>query len=311
MTRSGPQKYPPASTARWYQDRYGGSAMESNVAVWHTTEGTSLPSYGGGASAPNLTALPDIPRRRLRWYQHFDFDTSSRALVNRAGGVETNTLNAVQIELVGTCDPAHRARWSGARAGRDYLYWPDAPDWALAELGEFVRWAHDEHRLKMRSSVDWTPYPESYGGGPYRLSGAQWRGYYGHLGHQHVPENDHGDPGNLDFTRVLEHARGTATNQEDDMPMSKGDAKTLWKTDGFIKSPKPGAENAYWQPASFLRDTNVRLREVQQRLAAQSAAITEMAKTMQALGQIVDPDGLVARIEAAIERVTVTLEVEE
>ncbi|MBQ1166121.1 hypothetical protein KBZ21_49875, partial [Streptomyces sp. A73] len=73
--------------------------------VWHSTEGTSLPSYGGGGSAPNLTAKPDFKNKRMVWYQHFDFDPSARALVNRAGGVETNTLNVCQVEVVGTCDP--------------------------------------------------------------------------------------------------------------------------------------------------------------------------------------------------------------
>ncbi|MBQ1166152.1 hypothetical protein KBZ21_50030, partial [Streptomyces sp. A73] len=73
--------------AYWYQSRYGGNSMETNVIVWHSTEGTSLPSSGGGGSAPNLTAQPDFKNKRMVWYQHFDFDTSARALVNRAGGV--------------------------------------------------------------------------------------------------------------------------------------------------------------------------------------------------------------------------------
>ncbi|MBQ1166320.1 hypothetical protein KBZ21_50880, partial [Streptomyces sp. A73] len=60
MAKTGPQKYPGASTAYWYQTRYGGNSMETNVIVWHSTEGTSLPSYGGGGSAPNLTAKPDF-----------------------------------------------------------------------------------------------------------------------------------------------------------------------------------------------------------------------------------------------------------
>ena len=226
MAKTGPQRYPGASTAYWYQDDYGGTAMESNVGVIHTTEGTSLPSYGGGASAPNFTALPDIPNRRLRWYQHFDFDVSSRALMNRAGGVQTNTANAVQVELVGTCDPKHRTSWNGKQAGRDYLYWPDAPDWALAELGRFVRWAHDAHGVRLASTVTWKAHPSSYGANGVRLTGAQWNAYYGWLGHQHVPENDHGDPGDLDFARVLAHARGTddapSDSQEDDMPGAIG-----------------------------------------------------------------------------------------
>ncbi|WP_327720731.1 hypothetical protein OG381_39330 [Streptomyces sp. NBC_00490] len=35
-------------------------------------------------SAPNLTAVPDLDAKKLKWYQHFDIETSSRALVKYA-----------------------------------------------------------------------------------------------------------------------------------------------------------------------------------------------------------------------------------
>lgn len=211
MTLTGPQKYPGASTTYWYGTKYPGSAMESNVGVVHTTEGTSLPSYSGGSEAPNFTAKPDIKNKKLVWYQHFDFDRSSRALVNKSGGVETNTANVVQIELVGTCDPAHKTSWSGSKAGVDYIYWPAAPDWALAELAKFVYWSFVNHKIKMQSTVVWKAYPGSYGtSNGVRLSNSAWNAYYGWLGHQHIPENDHGDPGNINFARVLELAKAMA-----------------------------------------------------------------------------------------------------
>src|SRR5690606_13996626 len=130
-----------------------------------TPEGTSLPSYRGGADAPNFTAVPDIKNKKLKWYQHFDFDRSSRALVNLYGGVETNTLNAVQVELVGTCDPAHKSSWSGSKAGVNYIYWSDAPDWALKELAKLVYWAHKNHKVKLEQwpQSQWLAYPKSYG----------------------------------------------------------------------------------------------------------------------------------------------------
>lgn len=208
MTRTGPQLYPPASQKYRYSSRYPGSAMEANVGVLHTTEGTSLPDYDGGASAPNLTAVPDIANKQLRWYQHYDIDESSRALVNKPGGVETNTANAVQVELVGTCDDRKAVSWGKLRAGVDYIYWPAAPDWALEELGDFVRWCRDNHGIRAACTVEWAKYPA---GEDVRLTGAQWNAYYGWLGHQHVPENDHGDPGRIDFARVIAYATGTAT----------------------------------------------------------------------------------------------------
>jgi hypothetical protein len=208
MAKTGPQRYPGASTAYWYGARYQGSAMESNVIVWHTTEGTSLPSYGGGASAPNFTAKPDFAAKRLVWYQHFEFDVSSRALVNKAGGVETNTLNAVQVEIVGTCDPDTHAKWT--KAGYTHLYTPELPHWVIRDLAAFAKWAHDQHGVPLTSDVTFKAYPASYGSSDVRMSYAKWNSFKGHCGHQHVPENDHGDPGLLPMAAILARAKGTS-----------------------------------------------------------------------------------------------------
>ncbi|MFF1957975.1 hypothetical protein ACFVWX_13415 [Streptomyces sp. NPDC058220] len=208
MAKTGPQKYPGASTKYWYGSRYPGSAMETNVVVWHSTEGTSLPTYGGGASAPTLTAKPDFKAKKLVWYQHVDFDTSARALVNKAGGVETNTLNAAQVEIVGTCDPATHAKWT--KAGAAHLYMPELPDWAIRDLAAFAKWANTAHGVPLSSGLTFEAYPSSYGSGAgVRMSGAAWLGFKGHCGHQHVPENDHGDPGNFPMAAILAAAKGT------------------------------------------------------------------------------------------------------
>lgn len=222
MAKAGPQRYPGASTRHWFQSRYGGDAMESNVIVWHTTEGTSVPSYSGGTVAPNFTAAPDFAAKCLRWYQHFDFDVSSRALENNTGGVETNTLNVCQVEIVGTCDPSTHRRWGNT----PHLYTADLPDWAIRDLAAFARWARDHHGVPLASGVDFRAYPGSYGANGVRMSASEWNAYRGHCGHQHVPENVHGDPGAFPIAAVLAAAGGaataastaSATPQEDDMP---------------------------------------------------------------------------------------------
>ena len=43
------------TSAAWYQDNYPGADMNPNCGVIHTTEGTALPGYSGGAEAPNYT----------------------------------------------------------------------------------------------------------------------------------------------------------------------------------------------------------------------------------------------------------------
>lgn len=185
-TMSGPQYYPGADRSHWYQGKFGGSRMDVNVLVLHTTEGRSLPDYQGGAVAPNLTAVPDFTAQKLRWYQHFEIDISSRALVNLPGGVETNTLNVCQIELVGTCDPETHVKWQS----QPHIYWPKAPDWALKEVAVFIRWLNAHHNVPLSGPSLWPPYPTSAGnGGGQRMSFARWNAFHGICGHMHVPEN--------------------------------------------------------------------------------------------------------------------------
>ncbi|MFW3474473.1 hypothetical protein [Streptomyces microflavus] len=179
-----------------------------------------MPTYDGGAQAPTVTGLPDFKAKKIRWYQHYDVDESARALANKLGGVETNTANVFQIELVGTCDDKYAKTWSGKTAGVDYIYWPDAPEWALAEVAWLVRWLHDNHGVPLTCVKDWLSYgkdsrrsgitPASYGASPARMSMAAWQTFTGWCGHQHVPENDHGDPGSMDFARVIALAKGSA-----------------------------------------------------------------------------------------------------
>lgn len=291
MALTGPQKIPFAVTtgSSWYGDTYTGTPFEANVGVLHTTEGTTLPSYGGGASAPNVTGVPNLTNHTVRWYQHFDVDRSSRALRNAAGGVETNQLNAFQAELVGTCDPAARDKWN--REGRSFIFWPDAPDWALREVAKLVRWLGDNHKIQIKSSVTWRAYPSSYGNSPVRLSGAQWSNYYGWLGHQHVPENDHGDPGNIDFNRIIQFALGDAPTGGDSVALTTEDVKKLFGTDGVINSPdydKATETNKFWAAGTYSVETYRRAREAKAEAAAAKNAIVGVGKQVTALAVKVD-----------------------
>lgn len=213
--------YPPANlTVQSFAGEFRGSTIAPNVVVLHTTEGGSWPTYGGGASGPHLTAMPDKRHRRLVWRQHFPVTMSARALRNAAGGVETNTLNCIQVELVGSCDPKHRD-------GYGALYWPAAPEWALRELAAFLHWTHLEWNVRLDAPLLWLAYPESYGTTRARFTFTQWREFYGVCGHQHVPENLHGDPGDMDMRRVLEYARQLGTPTEPPKPTRVTRARAL------------------------------------------------------------------------------------
>lgn len=195
-------------TTQNFTRKYGGAPIQPNVGALHTTEGTGWPDYNGGATTPHATGMPAIPKRCLEWRQHLPFTRSARALENDPGGVETNTLNAVQLELIGTCDPTKRVRWGRLTAGKHYIFWPEAPDWALDGVAEVLAFLHEEWAIQLKAPKLWLPYPDSYGSkNGQRMSFAQWRRFYGWCGHQHVPENAHGDPGDLDIEHILAKAR--------------------------------------------------------------------------------------------------------
>lgn len=172
----------------------GGSwTRQPCIICLHSTEGTSWPSYSSGQSAPHFTINLATAERR----QHISLAVAARALANPSGGVETNRAGPVQIEIIGTCDPAHKGQ-SG------WLYLPEMNSDHQANLSRLMR-----DIVAARPAIPWTlgvtfgAYPGSYGNTAYRLSGSAWSSYKGVLGHQHVPENDHGDPGNIPITSVM------------------------------------------------------------------------------------------------------------
>lgn len=295
VTGAGPQRYPGADQSHRYQDAYGGDLMEVNVVVLHTTEGRSLPDYGGGASAPNLTAVPDFAARRLRWFQHFDIDVSSRALVNKPGGVATNTLNITQVELVGTCDPVTHRQWGTS----PHVYWPEAPEWALAELAVFLRWMNGQHGVPLSGPKSWPAYPSSYGATDARMSFAEWNAFAGICGHMHVPENDHGDPGSIDFNRLLTLAKGTT--EEDYVALTTDDinkiAVAVLTYDGKILIPGAPETNPTYTLASTQTEILKRIDKVAATEVAQTAAITALAKLV---GSGADTATIVAAVREEI-----------
>lgn len=166
--------------------------------VVHTTEGDGWPSYQGGATAPHFTCHWDGSRFIIR--QHVRLDRASKSLANERGGVETNQDGAIQIELRGTCDPTYRNGGKGT-------FWPDAPAKAKAALAGFLKALASLVGVPLKT-VAFQAYPASYGRrgrtNNVRMSLSQWDNFSGICGHQHVPENYHGDPGDLDVADLLD-----------------------------------------------------------------------------------------------------------
>lgn len=213
-----PPYYPGSdrTSQRFDRDHPGSPLSRIEKFIWHSTETAIWPGYDGGSKAPHMTGLPDWGHQRIRWRAHFPATMSSRALRNPPGGVETNRAGVFQVELIGTCDPAAHRRFPGR------LYLPEAPAWYLTELARLAAWGHIHWGVPL-IAPRFLAYPASAGlHNGVRLSGPAWDGVRGHLGHQHVPENTHGDPGDLDMAAVMTDAEaivsGAKPPEEKDMP---------------------------------------------------------------------------------------------
>ncbi|GLI30344.1 MULTISPECIES: peptidoglycan-binding protein [Brachybacterium] len=197
------------ATTQFWDEKYSTQTYTGGkpIGLLHSTETGTWPGYGGGSSAPHLTVRFDPTARTISARQHFSTTRPSRALVNKAGGVQTNNSRVFQIELIGSCDLAFAKK-------HGYLYLPDVLEeaWARDALAAVLAAVSESLGIPLMSSVVWAAYPGSYGEkAAQRLTGVQWEAYTGWLGHQHAPENDHGDPGDIPVAEILAAAGGDPT----------------------------------------------------------------------------------------------------
>ncbi len=201
-----------------FSRKYPGSAIDADKIILHTTEGPNWPSYDGGKNAPHITIKVNPRTGACEWRQHYPLNRSSRALKNLPGGVETNTDDTIQVELIGTCDPRAMTGWA-----KDSLLWPAAEEKHLAGVRTILKaiCAATDVPFVDAAPRGWKSYPSSYANGAgQRLTNREWSAARGILGHQHVPENTHGDPGNIPISRLLKATAPTPAvpkSEEDDM----------------------------------------------------------------------------------------------
>lgn len=117
------------------------------------------------------------------------------------------------------------------------------------------------------------------------------------------------------FPAIAARASGqTSPPKETPVALTTADVKTIWTTDNVVGVPadwSPG--NDYWTPASVLIDSGKRLRSLQADLKALAAVNGELVKTVATLAANIgdlDPATIVAELKAAIESVSINLEVE-
>ena len=264
----------PAVTVDRDVQRFTSNAQpEPDVCVLHTTEGMSWPGYSGGGEAPHAT-IEAVPSVGIKVREHIPWLQNAKALVNLPGGVETNRRGALQFELMGTCDPKHRN-------DPDWFYWPDADDVVLAALADYLRPILARFAIPFAGPT-FQAYSASYGSlgrtNTVRFTNAQWLAFQGICGHQHVPENVHGDPGAFPIAKLIAFLRGGMPASKEFDVADAQDAAVLWTAPLTKKgSIKPPAENE-----------------------SPLAILARVARNVETIGLLVKAQGSAAEIAAAV-----------
>lgn len=163
--------------------------------VIHTTETVGWPGYNGWTVMPHATVMP-LPKVGVEVRQHLPFSQGSFALVHGAGDVPTNGAHAFQFELIGTSDSSVKGMY----------FWPEADDAVLVSLyKKVIAPLSQAFGIPLVTPV-WNSYPGSYGSTHARLTDDQWQKFHGWCGHEHVPQNVHGDPGAFPWARMMKLA---------------------------------------------------------------------------------------------------------
>ncbi len=150
---------------------------------WHSTEGSTIEgaisAFRTNRSAPHFTIDPT----RDRIVQHISVFKAGRALLHPPGTPETNRARTVQVEIVGNAKDMNQLTRN-----------------ELKSLARLARWIERNAGVPSKCDVEFVPFPS---GVPKRLQGQKWLDHSGHLGHMHVPANDHEDPGALAIGELL------------------------------------------------------------------------------------------------------------
>jgi hypothetical protein len=284
---------PGATRKPMHEDGFAWQANCPTKICWHTTEGFGLPSYPSQYE-PHFTVVP-AAGKGVAVYQHIALTRAAYAL-KHTGSAPTNGAHAIQIELAGTCDP---------HGPKGAYYWPEADDTVLRALWVQVgKPLADAFHVPLTAPT-FRPYPASAGANGVRFTDSQWLAWSGHCGHQHIPGNDHGDPGAFPWDRLVQIANHT----EDDMSQADIDAINA-HTDAAVAAALGGnktvgsavfAATFGKDPDGTARTAGELLLKAAQQPTAQdiAAAIVAQFKTLPAGTATVD-DATIARIVKAV-----------
>lgn len=148
--------------------------------VLHTTEGSTIAGCYEAVKAANVAPHFALNPRTGALHQYIPLNRAGRALAHPSGP-ETNRANAIQIELVGFASQTQ-----------------DWPDGYLNRIGKLCLWIERHFDVPRRTGVEFVG-----GGATPHMTGQGFVDYAGYCGHQHVPGNDHWDPGKFRINYLL------------------------------------------------------------------------------------------------------------
>lgn len=294
MTKA--QIYPKADAqTQWWENNFDRDTFsEIEKVLLHSTETPGWPGYKSGASAPTLTYYA---KKRL-WRQHNKIGSSARALVDPSGtAVRENRDDVVQIEIIAYADEKVADTVSGS------VKITELTADNLRDLAEFIVWLRKEWGGPPKTYAKFIPYPGSYGNSVVRMSGSQYDGFRGVLGHMHASGNMHGDPGAIDIAtiaqlvNVLEGQDIMATLDKEDYDNI---AAAVWKYPLVNRvTGKAWSAGSYNEGAAIWAADAKRASEQSLALdTAQTAAISALQNNPN-----ITPEALQALVEQAVQNV--------
>lgn len=150
----------------------------------HMTEGSSIEGAVGAYRKNNSWPHATIDPKKRRKVRHLNLNVAARSLANNINdGFQVGRANVLQIEIVGFSAEAQNISQSDL-------------DW-IAECFNEIRQAQSFPLNHLDFKVPAT-----------RLSDRDWVNYAGIVGHQHAPDNDHWDPGDLNIEYIVSKMGG-------------------------------------------------------------------------------------------------------
>jgi hypothetical protein len=212
--------------------------------VLHTTETKTLPEY---SSPPHFTvavghpgSMPSLKDGAVKVWQHIALGKTAYALLHPKGTEETNHMGShcVQIEIVTYVGDQPKV---GIVGNRGHLSEPLMR--AVAGLVAEVLDAVPDISLNAPAVDKWSAKGSFGPKAKQRFSVAEWRVFNGICGHEHVPDNAHWDPGELDIKGLIGLVTGdTSVHLLPDRPIGGGGDSSV-SDSGWPKVLRVGDRN--------------------------------------------------------------------